>query len=685
MRTAHERCRRFDSAPLGLSPAQALAHVEARCRGHRASRGPSTVTPPMPSCVIGRRTRTRGLLHRPPRVPRLLRPATDDATGTVLARVLAGIVPVFAGINLEYYFSLVDNAGYGCGTKLPHNVTALLGVMDGHASDLRTGLPWQMVEIHEPVRVLIVVEATPDRSRRIIAANDDLARLLQNRWIQMAAWNSATAELASFTLRGLRAAPPRRDGAAAGARSVARLVRRPARVPALRVHPSVTMDALTVSGLAVVTAPASLLGVLGATGLAGRPLGERTVGAACGSRSGSRAWRSWRSPPPSCTAAAGRSSSTAGPGSAHRGIGSRCRLLFDRLSIAFAALTIGLGGAVGVFAERYLHREPGYHRFFLLLALFISGLLLTTLAATIELVYAGWELVGLSSALLIAFFHERPEPVRNGLRAFVVYRGCDAGLLAAAVLVHHWAGTGDLTVVLGAGSWPGAGVSIRRAGHARRRRGPDRGDGQVGAGAALGLAAARVEGPTPSSAIFYGALSVHAGAYLLLRIGPLLDRAPVVAALVVVVGLATALHATLVARVQTDIKCALAYASLTQVGIIFVEIGFGLRLLALAHIAGHACLRSLQFLRTPSLLHDFHQVDNAVGGHLIRACIHLERSIPSTLQRRMYVWALERGGLDAWLDAFVVRPFVRTAGAFDRLERRWTARLGRSEDTGSAP
>ena len=285
--------------------------------------------------------------------------------------------------------------------------------------------------------------------------------------------------------------------------------------------------------------------------------------------------------------------------------------------------------------------------------------------------------------MLIAFFHERPEPVRNGLRAFVVYRGCDAGLLAAAVLVHHWAGTGDLTVVLGAGSWPAGWVSLSGA--------------QVTLVAAAVLIAAMgksaqvplsgwlpraMEGPTPSSAIFYGALSVHAGAYLLLRIGPLLDRAPVVAALVVVVGLATALHATLVARVQTDIKCALAYASLTQVGIIFVEIGFGLRLLALAHIAGHACLRSLQFLRTPSLLHDFHQVENAVGGHLIRAGIHLERSIPSTLQRRMYVWALERGGLDAWLDAFVVRPFVRTAGAFDRLERFWTARLGRSEDTG---
>jgi NAD(P)H-quinone oxidoreductase subunit 5 len=446
------------------------------------------------------------------------------------------------------------------------------------------------------------------------------------------------------------------------------------------------MDTLTVSGLAVVTAPASLLGVLGVTGLAGRPLGERTVGAAMRLALGVAGVALLAIAAAELHGSGRPILVDGGTWFSAPGYRFEVRLLFDRLSIAFAALTIGLGGAVGVFAERYLHREPGYHRFFLLLALFISGLLLTTLAATIELVYAGWELVGLSSALLIAFFHERPEPVRNGLRAFVVYRGCDAGLLAAAVLVHHWTGTGDLTVVLGAGSWPGGAASLSGA--------------QVTLVAAAVLIAAMgksaqvplsgwlpraMEGPTPSSCIFYGALSVHAGAYLLLRIGPLLDRAPVVAALVVVVGLATALHATLVARVQTDIKCALAYASLTQVGIIFVEIGFGLRLLALAHIAGHACLRSLQFLRTPSLLHDFHQVENAVGGHLVRAGIHLERAIPGTLQRRWYVWALERGGLDAWLDAFVVRPFVRTAGAFDRLERRWTARLGRSEDTGSAP
>ena len=98
---------------------------------------------------------------------------------------MAAVVPVCAGISLEYYFSFVDNDRYGCGTKLPHNVTGLVGVMDGHASDLRTGLPWQMVEIHEPVRILFVVETTPDRLSKVIDASPSLNQLVGNRWIAL--------------------------------------------------------------------------------------------------------------------------------------------------------------------------------------------------------------------------------------------------------------------------------------------------------------------------------------------------------------------------------------------------------------------------------------------------------------------------------------------------------------------
>jgi len=92
------------------------------------------------------------------------------------------VIPVCAGINLEYFFSYVDSFGYGCGTKLAHNITSLLGVMDGAASDLRPGLPLQMVEIHEPVRLLFVIETTVDAMNRIIADNQSIARLVQGNW-----------------------------------------------------------------------------------------------------------------------------------------------------------------------------------------------------------------------------------------------------------------------------------------------------------------------------------------------------------------------------------------------------------------------------------------------------------------------------------------------------------------------
>ena len=127
---------------------------------------------------------------------------------------------------------------------------------------------------------------------------------------------------------------------------------------------------------------------------------------------------------------------------------------FDRLSVPFAIITFVLCGTIGAFASRYMHREPGYNRFFVLYALFVLGMIVTSLSGTIETLFSGWEMVGLSSALLVAFFHERPAPVRNGLRVWVVYRFSDAALLVASVVLHHLTGGGDFDKFLGAGPWP---------------------------------------------------------------------------------------------------------------------------------------------------------------------------------------------------------------------------------------
>jgi uncharacterized protein YbcC (UPF0753/DUF2309 family) len=108
---------------------------------------------------------------------------------------MAAVVPVVAGINLEYYFSYVDPTGYGCGTKLPHNVASLLGVMDGAQSDLRTGLPWQMVEIHEPARLAIVVEGTRERLLSVVQSHAGIERLVKNRWLWLACLDAGSGTL----------------------------------------------------------------------------------------------------------------------------------------------------------------------------------------------------------------------------------------------------------------------------------------------------------------------------------------------------------------------------------------------------------------------------------------------------------------------------------------------------------
>ncbi len=182
---ARERARRFESCPAGATPETALRHVEERSE-HLAEPRPEYGHCTNAVCVVGRRSLTRGLfLDR--RAFLVSYDAAQDPEDRNLAALMAAVVPVCAGISLEYYFSFVDNDRYGCGTKLPHNVTGLVGVMDGHASDLRTGLPWQMVEIHEPVRMLFVVETTPERFQKVVNVSPALRQMVENRWIRVAA------------------------------------------------------------------------------------------------------------------------------------------------------------------------------------------------------------------------------------------------------------------------------------------------------------------------------------------------------------------------------------------------------------------------------------------------------------------------------------------------------------------
>ncbi len=435
-------------------------------------------------------------------------------------------------------------------------------------------------------------------------------------------------------------------------------------------------------GVVVVAAPLLLVGLLGLSSLLDKPLNEQTTNR--------------------CTQAAVMSGLLASvfvlavmlvlgerlvtidlghwveiPGPSRDVYHFSIKFVFDRLSVPFAILSFVLSGTIGAFASRYMHRERGYNRFFVLYALFMLGMVLTSLSGTIETLFAGWELVGLASALLVAFFQERPAPARNGLWVWVIYRVSDAALLLAAVVMHHMVGEGDLSRLFGASdaehSWPYGQASVT--------------SGQALIVGLLLLVAAAgksglvpfsgwlpraMEGPTPSSAVFYGALSVHLGAFLLLRVSPLLDASLILSVIVVVLGLSTALCAYLAGSVQTDIKSALSYASLSQVGLIVAEIGLGFRYITLIHLLGHACLRTLQFVRAPTLLHDYHTLENAIGEHLPQAGTPWGRLSDEPVRAWLYRLALERCYFDAFLANYIVAPFVRLFRWCDALERRWT-------------
>lgn len=340
-------------------------------------------------------------------------------------------------------------------------------------------------------------------------------------------------------------------------------------------------------------------------------------------------------------------------------------VLVDGTSLVYLVLTAVLSGTVGAFSLRYLEGERGEGRFFQLLMLFAAGLSLLVVAESLDLLFVGWEIVGITSALLIAFYRERGGPIRHGLLAFAIYRVCDAALLAALVVLHHLAGDGSL---------PGAFATPLSAAGATTL-------GLLLLFASLGKSAQfpfsgwlprAMEGPTPSSAIFYGALSVHAGAYLLLRTAPLWEGSTIVRAAVIAIGVLSALSGTLVGRTQTDAKSSLAYASVTQVGVIFMEIGLGWHSLALFHVVGHASLRTFELLRAPSLLLDHQRLEAELGGRAPATGLHYERALPLALRARLYRFAHSRVGLDA-LASRLTAALGSLVATLDRADRHVAA------------
>ena len=329
--------------------------------------------------------------------------------------------------------------------------------------------------------------------------------------------------------------------------------------------------------------------------------------------------------------------------------------LLDALSLSVATVAALIGWLVLRFSASYMHREAGFHRFHMVLCLFLAGIQLVFLAGNGLLAFVGWEICGVASFLLIGYAWQRPLATGNALFAFVTNRAGDAGFLLGLGFAAGWLGSFEWPVLTGT---HGLAMVTERflvfgfvvAALAKSAQLPF-----------TPWIARALEGPTPSSAIFYGAVMIHAGVYLLLRLSPLLAQVPDLMVGLIVAGAATALYAWLCGLVQSDVKSALIFATVFQVALMFVAIGLGWTPLATVHLCLHAGWRTWQFLRAPSWL-----------------ALTQGRPKPPPLWLRRWQWlytaALERFWLDRLAFVLLVQPTASFAQDQRGLEEHFIDR-----------
>jgi len=326
--------------------------------------------------------------------------------------------------------------------------------------------------------------------------------------------------------------------------------------------------------------------------------------------------------------------------------------VLDAYSLPAATLVTLISWIAIRFSATYLHRESGFQRFFLGLCLFLAGMLLIVLAGNAVLTFVGWELAGFSSWLLIGYAWERPLATRNALFAFITNRVGDAGLMLGIGLAVWSAGTLEWAWLVGDGSMSKVTVRLLAVGFVVAALVKS---AQLPFTPWIGRA---LEGPTPSSALFYGSLLVHAGVYLLCRLQGLLLQVPDLMALLAVIGLLTAAYGSLCGLVQSDVKSALVFATVSQVGLMVLCCGLGLFWLAACHAGLHASWRAYQFLLAPAYM------------HLVR---RPARPLPRWLATRhwCYTAVLQRFWIEPLANSLLTRPTLALGRDVRALDERF--------------
>lgn len=343
-------------------------------------------------------------------------------------------------------------------------------------------------------------------------------------------------------------------------------------------------------------------------------------------------------------------------------------LYFDKVTLVYLLFSSILAYLIAMYSRAYLHRELGYKRFFNTMLLFVTGVNLVVLSGNFETMFVGWEIVGVSSFLLIGFYRHRYLPVRNALKVYSIYRLADIGLLISMWLMHHLYHTNITFLQLNDSQR----VQTEIAAHPYVA---------MTISFAIILAAAAksaqfpfsswlpraMEGPTASTAIFYGSVAVHLGVYLLLRTYPFWSAIEWVKWNVVGMGITTAVLAAVAAKVQISVKAQIAYSSITQIGLIFVEVALGFHWLALIHLSGNAFLRAYQLLISPSVVTYLirEQFFSFVPTVLPKRSRHIQY-----IQNSLFVIGLKEWKLDGLMFAYLWMPIKRIGRGFHFLRQR---------------
>ncbi|MDI6807719.1 MAG: NADH-quinone oxidoreductase subunit L [Candidatus Eisenbacteria bacterium] len=279
-------------------------------------------------------------------------------------------------------------------------------------------------------------------------------------------------------------------------------------------------------------------------------------------------------------------------------------LLIDPLSIVMILIVSGVGFLIHVYSTGYMEGDPGYRRFFVCLNLFIFSMLLLVLSDNFALMFAGWELVGLCSYLLVGFWFEKKSAADAGKKAFIVNRIGDFGFTLGMIAIFYFFGTLNFGEVFKlAGSRFDVGSGIMTAITLLLFVGATGKSAQIPLYVWLPDA---MEGPTPVSALIHAATMVTAGVYMVARCHVLYLLSPFSLSVVAVVGGFTALFAATIGLVQNDIKRVLAYSTISQIGYMFLACGVGSFCAGIFHLMTHAFFKAVLFLGAGCVIHALH-------------------------------------------------------------------------------